>query len=363
MKVRVEVKEIVSKDIYGRLAVFLSSFENDPDTEDRWLLRMNSWWDENPEFHEGMLRGWVLEDAGSLVGFLGVFPSRMVVAGTEMIVQNQTTWRIGKEYRNLSLHLQARSIKHAAGTLLFNTTGPATIPILKQLKFELLPGKDDSEIEPVYGFIINIDKFLKKKYVNLKRQRVFLLLLRLLVRVYARLRISLISAKGYRVELVRSIEGQPFDRFWEETRNDFDTTAVRDSKTLNWICFGNPELPKSVLACYHGERLEGYAVFTGRKGRFLDMLVILDLRIKANHPDALPAILKNLNKLALASGKDGVESRLSGPRYRHFLKRTGFVKITEETRCDYVRIGDNVMLDRIRNGSSYYSEMIGDRYQ
>ena len=160
MKAKVEIKEILSTDIYNSLATFLSAFENDPDTEDQWLRRMHYWWDGNPEFHEGMLRGWVLEDCGSLVGFLGIFPSRMVVGGIEMIVQNQTTWRTEKDYRNFSLHLQARSIKHAAGTLLFNTTGPATIPILKQLGFVLLPGKGDSEIEPVYGFIINFDKFI-----------------------------------------------------------------------------------------------------------------------------------------------------------------------------------------------------------
>ena len=188
-------------------------------------------------------------------------------------------------------------------------------------------------------------------------------LIRVLARVYARLRISFIRTRIYRVELFGSKVGLPFDRFWEEIRNDFDTASVCDSKTLNWICHGNPELPKSVLACYHDEDLIGYAVFTGRKGRFLDMLVLLDLRIQTNHPDAFFVILKNLNKLALDSGKDGVEFRLSIPPNRHFLRRAGLVKITEETRCDYVRIEDNGVMDRIKSGSSFFPETVGDRYQ
>jgi len=77
------------------------------------------------------------------------------------------------------------------------------------------------------------------------------------------------------------------------------------------------------------------------------MLVIPDLRIKVNHPDALPAILKKLNKPVLDSEKDDVEFRLFVPRYKHLLRRRVRYNLGR-TKSDYVRIG--VMMSWIASG-------------
>ena len=92
------------------------------DTE-QWLRRMAYWWDENPFANAHSCRGWVLRDAGPIVGYLGVIPTFYEdTLGKQIPALIATTWAVAKEHRNAALAMGMMLQRQSSSALLVDTT-------------------------------------------------------------------------------------------------------------------------------------------------------------------------------------------------------------------------------------------------
>ena len=126
--------EVVLASDYEELADFLATFPGLEGRRDAWLARFRWWWEENPVFSEELLRGWLLREAGRIVGFMGAIPLRFQIQGAESIAFAGTTWRVLKEYRGQSLALKRAQMATRKNALQFSTTPkPDVAALLKVL--------------------------------------------------------------------------------------------------------------------------------------------------------------------------------------------------------------------------------------
>lgn len=97
-----------------------------------WQKRLRHWWDENPHAKESLLRGWVLRNEETLVGFLGVIPTAYALNGQPVPSLIATSWVIVPEHRNAGLAM-AMQLKRASQThLLLDTTPSQEVQILSE---------------------------------------------------------------------------------------------------------------------------------------------------------------------------------------------------------------------------------------
>src|SRR5688572_22090782 len=129
----IETVTVLASD-YEELAKFLATFPGLQGSRDAWLARFRWWWEENPVFTEELLRGWLLRDAGRIVGFMGAIPLCFQLRGKEAIAFAGTTWRVLKEYRGHSLALKRAQMTARKDDLQFSATAkPSVAAILKVL--------------------------------------------------------------------------------------------------------------------------------------------------------------------------------------------------------------------------------------
>ncbi len=81
--------------------------------------------------------GYLLEDEGHPVGFLGTLFSRREVGGRDEKCCNLTTWIVARDYRSEGLSLLLRVLQHP-NTTFTNFTGVKVAPILRRFGFQAL---------------------------------------------------------------------------------------------------------------------------------------------------------------------------------------------------------------------------------
>lgn len=90
---------------------------------EQWLKRMAYWWDENPFVHAHPCRGWVLRDAGQVVGYLGVIPTFYEdSSGKPIPALIATTWAVAEDHRNAALAMGMMLQRQSRSALLVDTT-------------------------------------------------------------------------------------------------------------------------------------------------------------------------------------------------------------------------------------------------
>jgi len=228
------------------LCRFLSEFPGVNTSPEQWMLRLHNWWDDNPAFKLGHIRGVVLRVNGNIVGFTGNIPTRMIWNDEEITVISGTTWRVLAEFRKYSMDLWLKHRELTSDCVYFNTTPSALVrKLLRALKFIRLP-------QPAYwnyyfgapGSLINspVQKglaTLQKSYSNL------------------RCRIRLKTKGEFRlVEGSEMNDDNLIDRLWHNSRSSFSFTNLRDSRYLRWI-------QKTQRVCYvfKNDALMGYLAF------------------------------------------------------------------------------------------------------
>jgi len=104
--------------------ILISQFQGEGScNEAQWLKRMAYWWDENPFASAHPCRGWVLRDAGQIVGYLGVIPTFYEdTVGKPIPALIATTWAIAKEHRNAALAMGLMLQRQSNSALLVDTT-------------------------------------------------------------------------------------------------------------------------------------------------------------------------------------------------------------------------------------------------
>jgi hypothetical protein len=304
-----ELRPLGTED-HQAVAGFLAGFPGETRGLAHWQGRVRLWWEINPCPPGPAPRGWGLWRGGELVGCLGNIPTAMLMAGRPATAYNATAWKVLPEFRAQSLGLFFALMGAARDLILFCTTpNEVSRQVLAGLKFAALPHSEAQTIARLtYG-----------RPLALRLPAPFKPLASLLawpLNLAARLRLA-----GRRAPAgleVRPLDqaGPEFDALWEATRGIYSTTNVRGAAQVNWICFGHPDLAKTLLGCFAGGRLAGYAILreVGEPGD--RALECLDLWSDPARPEAVTA-------LALGMVRQGRQRRADAVILHHFSAELG----------------------------------------
>ena len=92
-------------------------------SEQKWHQRLVFWWDENPFASAHASRGWVLRDAGKIVGYLGVIPTFYEdTLGKPVPALIATSWAVADEYRHAALPMGMMFHRQGRESVLVDTT-------------------------------------------------------------------------------------------------------------------------------------------------------------------------------------------------------------------------------------------------
>lgn len=243
---------------YASIAAFLAAFPNDKRSMESWLARFYAWWEGNPSFEEGFHRGWMLRDAGRIVGFIGAVPIKIRVGGCEVTSIAGTTWRVLVEFRGMAMQLKSRKMATYPDAFHFAMTpAPQVAAILKLLRYRSLDtlqgGGEQSSI------VLNMPGFLRGRFKSK-----FLCVVAPAVAPFARAAQAVVLRRLWgKVDTnVRELDraDASFDVLWERTSGLYENTSIRTSRMVNWYCFENMPEEKRLIGCYRGDTLVGFMI-------------------------------------------------------------------------------------------------------
>jgi hypothetical protein len=300
---------LVTPDDYGALCGMLSAFPWEGLTPMPWEQRLRHWWDDNPAFHPGWERGWVLDEGEKLVGFLGSVPRRVAIDGQVAVSANATTWWVAPEHRKLSLSMLARfTAQKAAGH--FNTTGSATtLKLLEAFGYVPFPGGRWSGES---FLIVDPARIVAASLRQRGAQRGIpgIALAAGLVEATAPLghliqKWRLPEAGGaHRWEVLRRAD-QRFDGLAAATRARHGYSSERDAASINWYLDGEGAERKLLVACLRGDSLRGFALFLQRESGTLaglPMFDCIDLSRADDDPEVVATLLAAVAEIARGRG-------------------------------------------------------------
>lgn len=347
--------EKVTPATYTPLASYLAGFEHEPRGTAFWTDRFDLWWDGNPAFDNTCPRGWVLSDTNRIVGFLGCIPSFFRLHGSETIAYSGTTWRVDKEHRSASLGLLHQLISATRHSVLFNTTSsPNVTRILDVMGFRQI--SQDKNARRVY--FCNVSGALRVALGDRKLLRHLIPLATPAVATIQSWRTRNAKQSDLHVSQLTHAD-EAFDELWERTRAQYANTMVRRREVINWYCFSNSHFRKMLLACYHGDRLIGYAICAGRQDHALSMLECHDLWIDSNRSAAVSALVTAMRTHAEQQGCDVLWVAHFDEVVAERLAGTGLFKTSNVTAPKYLRMNPS-SADRFAAESRYFTYLQGD---
>ena len=292
---------LVTPDDYAKLARFSAQFADETRDEKFWLQRFGLWWEENPAFHEGVPRGWILCDEDEIRGFLGNVPNEFILNGKTVTALSTTTWRVLPSHRNHSLKLFFAAIRAAKGSIFFDTTpSPDAVSVVKGLKFQLFPFNGN----PVKSLlVVNAQRVLQSR--GLAAPLAWLASPGLQTLQGLRLKLKGVE-QGTSVRLLTEADSS-FDDLWQRTRGRYANTNVRTAAAIRWQCFGTEATRKFLFGCFCGEQLVGYAMAgTGMRNQ-LKVAACVDVWLDPQAPSALGNLLGFMREWAKRESIDLIE--------------------------------------------------------
>ena len=270
----------VSLTDYAALSTFLAGFPDDESGDaGAWMRRMQTWWDLNPAFDDGVTRGWLLREQGEIVGFLGAIPWKFQLGGQETTVFAGTTWRVLPQYRGMSFALKRRQMDEQGDALHFSTTPRAEVErLLKLLGYEPMRSGEGDETHS--AIILDFEKLLRAKLDGRASARLLAKRAAPALAAFQAMRTRRLRRCAH--EKVRELgqADEAFDDLWERTRNRYPSTHVRTAAAINWYCFSSPEFEKTLFGYFDGDRLAGYIVFLSVERRGIRFFECVDLWIE-----------------------------------------------------------------------------------
>jgi len=338
----VQIVTVSSKD-YDELSVYLSSFEDEPRSQDYWMDRLRLWWDLNPAFSEEICRGWILRDRGQIVGFLGTIPSKFLVLGKEITVFTSTTWRVLKEYRNESLSLLFQQIHLSNDSILFGTTpAEGTVKMFEKLRFQLIPKRSTRRAM----LLINEDKFLRSP------------LRQLLTKNSLGKRFKKLKKSKFCVNRLEKADAS-FDELWKRTQDKCETTNVRTVEVINWYCFESSYFKKILFGCHEGNRLLAFMICKKIKKQNLKILECHDLWGDLEEESVMEALVEHARKFAKQHSYDLVQFPYFSDKVESHLKGYGLCELEDAEQAEYFKVPANT-LTKMSMENSYFTLFQGD---
>ena len=351
----------VSEADYAALSSFLADFpEDESGSADAWLRRMRTWWDLNPAYDDALTRGWLLREQGEIVGFLGSIPWKFQLGGRETTVFAGTTWRVLPEHRGMSFALKRRQMDEHEDVLHVSTTPRAEVErLLTRLGYE--PMRSDQGEETHSVIVLDFESLLRAKLKGRASGKFIAKRAARPLKAFQDLRMRRLGHCAH--QKVRELHeaDSAFDDLWERTRNRYPTTKVRTADAINWYCFSSPELAKTLLGYFDGDRLAGYMVFLPVERRDMRIFECVDLWTEPGprREVILGALVEKARRCAQKASFDLVYlphfDRTTAAIYRRLglLQRSG-------ARRPRLYLGPNELMHKMTPANSYIVLAEGD---
>jgi len=301
------------REDYQTLARFMAGFANETRGEQFWLDRFRFWWDENPAYCEETPRGWILWARDQIKGHFGNIPIAFQLNGKIVTSFNSTSWRVMASHRNYSLNLLHRWSRCASDSILFNATpSEDAARIMQAVKFPLVPqGTSVTKSTIVVAPRRVLASRTNGKVFSSLAGAVGGPVLGLVQACKARLGRA---SQPTKVRLLTRADSA-FDQLWARTRHRYAHTNVRSAAAIQWYCFGSEHFRKTLIGCFDGERLAGYAIITKGVRNAMNVAACADLWLDPDSPAALADLLRFSKTWADEEGLDIIEI----PHFNHAL--------------------------------------------
>jgi hypothetical protein len=282
-------------------------------------------WRDSPALRDGRTSriGWVLEAAGQIVGFLGNIPLLCEFQNTTLAASATCRLAVEPLYRSSTLLLVTSFFRQKDVDLFLDTTAtPAAGKIVTALRAVPIPQPDYGK---VLFWVLQPRKFMTTVFGKvgvsgaLASAGSAIASVALQCEMAIRGRTPKANSQPFSVKEVSVNEiGPEFARFWTEAMDASPRLfGKRSPEIMRW----HFDLPGSariarVLACYHSERLAGYAIVrhepASRDGA--QRSLIADLMVHPQNDSVVDTLLCAAHSSAYRAGSEVLEV-LGFPRH------------------------------------------------
>jgi len=283
-----------------------------PEGRDEIRNHWHRFWIDNPALRiEGPspARGWVLEDAGRMVGFFGNIPLLYDYGGRPIVVADASQWGVAKDYRSETPRLAEAYFTQKNANLLLVTTGiKPTGRIFARYGGMPVPQPD---YDQVLYWVLDPRKFLK---AGLMKKGINPGVATALASTSAPIASVVMALSGHRPSgRTRNINiigvddiGDEFDGLWQRKRDEVDRLlASRTSESLRWH-FGTESMSRRtrLLVSRGLDGLAGYATIMREDALDIGLkrLKIIDLFVAGNDEAVIDNLLMAAFEAARADG-------------------------------------------------------------
>ena len=353
---------VIEKTHYKPLSYFLANFKIKSATkivrsESFWYSRFDLWWENNPAFNEGEVRGLILENNGKIVGFIGCIPSYFQLSGEQIIVYNETTWRVDKKFRGIdSINMVLKLLDYTKESLHFRAGGRADARAMQAwLGFENIYPKEQIRL---YYVILDLWNIILYKFPSVAINKYYkslfhpiIILYQLIIKVLMN-----ITSSNYEVRIINNADNS-FDELWKVTRTHVNNTNVRTSEVLNWYCSHKGTTNNIIFGCYQGNKLLGYLLCTCEDGdNILKRITVVDFWGYMDDNQIVNSLLKGLLKYGSENNYDLVNL----PAFHKSIKKFCNKYIIHRSGMLMEYKAKKDISDKITKDSSFFSYLHGD---
>lgn len=357
--------EEIKKEDYTELATFMTTYW--PFGRQYWLDRFLFLWDKNPAFVEDPVRGIVVKDNGRIAGFIGKFPVKFQLNGQKTVSSNGIGLLLDPSLRGSGLgkKLKDKHTELSKGKLIFATSpNKISLKINKSIGFKLLP-RGIGDYNKYALLPISASNSLKLMLHLFKNSR-SLAPLSVTGHNLSIMREKFFSKKKLQKNYNKTLRiynaEYEFDLLWDETKNLYKNTNIRDAAIVNWYLQPTKYAEREVYATYSRDTLMGFIVVRPTMFKGLRLMLCVDLWVR---PENRKNTIKSLITFAEEQAEEKKYSAILLPHFSKALSRDldeiGLFKIIGAKRNDlYLKPKNSGAV--IVEENSYFTYMNGDRF-
>ena len=330
---------------------------------DRWI----GLWRENPamQAESQFPMGWVLEQAGKIVGYLGNIPLYYWFNGKRVLAASARGFVVDSEHRGHSLRLAAAFFSQKTADLLLNTS--ANVPaghVFQLCKAEKIPQAD---YDKALFWVVNANGFVRS-VLRKRGQGVAIAVIGGAVLAPAVQLETVLRRRGhwggaseYQLSVLEpSAIGEEFDEFWKKIlgRRPGCLMAERSSSILRWH-FGHRAagLRQAKFVCaWRTGKLMGYAVLTRENSQDIGLKRsrVSDLLAENDDPGLIDCLLRAAFQQAKSDGSHILEVIGFPGRVRtSFVKGHAYVRHLPSWQFWY-KANSRELSERLMSESAWY---------
>ena len=270
-------------------------------------------WLENPWRSADIPIGWVLEDAGQIIGYIGNVPLSYDLGGQTIRAVAARGWTVDPRYRGGSLALLMNYWNQKNVDLLLNSSSnePA-FRIFKRIGAHLLP---HAVFGDILFWVTNASSFLGAALLRSGLPRPLASAMGRVAGAAWTLKLKIGSrrndaalarlAQGYDVRVLSPDQiDDAFDRLWHKMVGEKRRfLADRSAPALRWHFSRNPP-SVTVIGCYSGGELAGYLAYIRKANAETGFTrhQVIDLVVVNDEPGVTELLLRHARRLSERAG-------------------------------------------------------------